>query len=256
MHSNKISPLIAALAMTTFMAVPQISWAAEADDSQPAASVSTSSPAVASGPVVIPERTEIRLIIDQDLKSGQAKENEEVRYLVKRDITDDKGRILIKSDTPAYGRITQSKRHGAFGAAGKLAFTCDFIQMPDGTKIPLRKTDLSSYGRDNRTATVATAVLLAPVALFINGRDVTVKRGAEYVMYVDKTTQASLTPETTPGVTPASSGTAGKSVFMTKEKKAYVGSLASFDGATYKITTDAGTVTLNAADVESITAVQ
>lgn len=219
-------------------------------------------PAFAQGAgTVIPERTEVRLALNQELKSGESKEGSEIEFTVRRDVTDENGKVLIKEGTYGYGKVVQSKRRGAFGAPGKLNFSCEYIAGPNHTKILLRGTSMASYGKDNRSATVATAVLLAPVALFINGRDVTVKKGEEYTMYVDKTTTVKAGTEggteEASGVAPTPGKTSGaKSVYLTKDGKAYVGSLVSFDGQHYTIMTDKGQVKLATGDVKTVTPIQ
>ena len=259
----------------------------------------TSASHAAENNILIPERTEVKLSLLTDMRSGAAKENAEVPFEVEKDVKDDKGNLLIKAGTPAFGKVLKSKRHGAFGAPGKLDFTCDYIQLQSGAKINLRESSLAAYGRDNRTATVAgTAILIAPIALFIHGRDVTVKKGTEYIMYVDKS--ASVVPDTTPSPAPVApapvapapvapapvapapvapapvapapvatapspspapappteASTPQKNVYLTKDGKAYVGTLENFDGTNYTIKTEKGIVKLYIMSIQKITPVQ
>ena len=207
--------------------------------------------------VTVPERTAITVVLQEELKSGDAKEDAEVPYVIKEDVTDVDKHVLIKAGTPAYGKVTESKRRGMMGKPGKLEFTCDYILMPDRTHIPLRADKQSAYGRDNRGASVATAILLAPIALLVSGRDVTVEKGKEIVMYVDKTTKASNKPaEGTVAAPTASGGGAAKSVFVMADGSVVIGSLSSFDGSKYTVKTDGGTKELKVSEVKSVTPIK
>lgn len=96
--------------------------------------------------------------------------------------------LLIAADTPAFGKVVESSRRGMFGKSGKLKFSIDYILAADKTQIPLRADAQIVRGRDNRTASIATAILLAPIAIFINGKDVSVNKGQDFVMYVNTDT--------------------------------------------------------------------
>ena len=178
---------------------------------------------------VIPERTEVFLAVEDDMKSGDIKEGEEVRYTVSRDVSDPQSHVLIKAGWPAYGVVNQSKRRGIFGKSGKLAFSCDYILAPDGTKIALRGKAINEYGRDNRTASVLTAIFFSPVGALINGKDVTVRKGDLYKMYVDKT--VTLTPKIT---------RPEKNIFVMNSGKSYVGTLSRINGDEMVVSTDMG----------------
>lgn len=214
------------------------------------------------GKVTIPERTEVRLSLRQDLKSGASKEGSEVPFEVNRDVYGPNNQLLIRAGTPAYGKVVESKRRGIFGKSGKLNFTCDYIRLADGTRIPLRSESLRKAGKDNQGAAIATGLLLAPLGFFINGKDVEVKTGTEYTMYVDGNTTV---PDPAKAVSaPASGGDnnggttagAGKSVFLLNDGTVIVGALGSFDGTTYTIKTDEGEKSVKAADVKSITPIK
>ena len=161
----------------------------------------------------------------------------------------------------AYGKVTKSSRRGMFGKAGKLEFTCDYLLTKDGIHVPLRSSQLGHGGRDNTGTVVATALFLSVLGVFINGRDVVVPKGQQFSMYVDQSTaiaapidashMATIAPATaTPAATP------GKSLFTLTNGDQVVGSIASFDGATYQLTTDKGPKSVKSSEVKSIYALK
>ncbi len=143
---------------------------------------------VAPAPVVVPERTEVKLILKQRLKSGETKKNAEVVFAVAQDVYSAERALLITAGTPAYGTVTESKRRGMLGKGGKLGFTCDYVRLPDGTKIPLRGDSVGVAGKNNQNGVLGAAILVTPFAVFINGRDVTVDEGKEFTMIVAQDT--------------------------------------------------------------------
>lgn len=174
---------------------------------EPAATDST-----ATNRIVLPERAEVRVKIDKEIKSGADKTGDEVPFEVEDDVYSPSHVLLIATGTKAFGKITQSSRRGMFGKGGKLRFTCDYVLAPDGTHVPLRSDPIIERGKDNRGATAAVVILLSPLGLFVNGKDVTVKKDQEFTMYVDKdTTLDPITVPTTPAPavsTPATTSTA------------------------------------------------
>ena len=163
--------------------------------------------------------------------------------------------LLIAADTPAFGKVIESSRRGMFGKSGKLKFSIDYVLAPDKTHIPLRADAQIARGKDNRTASIATAILLAPVAIFINGKDVSVNKGQDFVMYVntDTVTQSPLiafTPALAADV-PAAAPTS-QSLFLLTNGTQVQGTLLSFDGSQYSVATSQGIRTLKATDIKSV----
>jgi len=224
-------------------------------------------PVAAPSQVSIPEGTVVHLALLKDLKSGGSKGGEEIPFEVSQDVYGPGHVLLIAANTPAYGKITESSRRGIFGKAGKLKFTIDYILAPDKTHIPLRSDPQLVRGRDNRTTAIATAILFAPVAMFINGQDVSVKKGEPFTMYVNAATVAQspnaapapITPAAPPAVAPASFAPASvvpaappQSLFTFANGAQAVGTLISFDGSSYTVSTAKGMRQFKKAAIVSI----
>jgi hypothetical protein len=124
--------------------------------------------------VTVPEQTPVQVRLLQDLKSGRERKGESIRLEVASPVKGPDGSTLIAQGTPVVGTITRSGGRGMFGKPGKLEFSIDYIKVDDKTRVPLRSTPQSASGRNNKGAAIATAVLLAPVAIFVKGREVTV----------------------------------------------------------------------------------
>jgi hypothetical protein len=192
-------------------------------------------------------------MLQEDLKSGAAKTDEGVPFTVASDTTAPNG-LVIRAGTPAVGHVTQSVRHGLIGKPGKIAFTCDYLTLSDSTHIPLRPTPQAKYGRDNRAASVATAIVITPLTMLVGGSDVTAKKGTEFTVYVDSDTGVSAAALKS---TPAAASVIGtKSALQLNDGTTVVGTLTHFDGTTYTVTTENGPRTLKASDVKSVSPVK
>jgi len=222
---------------------------------QPVATDLTAPPiTVSAGTVEVPERTEIKVELQQDLKSGANKTGEEVPYKLAQDVYGPGHVLLIPAGTMAFGKITKSSRRGMFGKAGKLEFSCDYVQIGDGKHLPLRSDPLGGSGHGNAGAVIATALFLSVFGVFVNGRDITVHKGQTFPMYVDKPTiiPAPVVAGAAPVAAAPISAGPSKSLFTMKNGDQITGSISSFDGKTYEINTDNGSKTIASDDVKSI----
>lgn len=199
--------------------------------------------------VVVPERTEITLILDKDLKSGATKIGAEVPYRVARDVYSPGPAhlLLIPAGAHGYGKVTQSRRRGLFGRGGRLEFTCEYVVAPDGTRIPLRSGPVQGKGH-GRPGGVVAAVVFPPL-LLLNGRDVTVHQGREVTAYVNVDT---LVGDLTVAQDRPVPAPAGQTLFSLADGSELVGSLVSFDGTAYTVRTPTGSRSLAAADVRAM----
>ncbi len=273
---------VAATAASLAIALPLAAGAAWAQT--PAPNAAPAAAVAAPGKVIVPERTEVKLTLKEELRSGKSKTGQEVPFAVAQDVFGPGRVLLIEAGTLAYGKVTGSRKRGMFGKAGKLGFTCDYIRMSDGTRVALRSDPLGARGRDNKTASIATAILFAPVAIFMNGRDVTVDKGKEFTMYVDTNTEVPApavaqvaAPRTTPVAAPVAvsalpaapaapvalpaapapvekpAPAAVRSLFVLKNNKGeVVGTLLGFDGTFYTVQSAKGQQKIKASLVKKI----
>lgn len=142
-----------------------------------------------SEPLLLQERTPVKIALLEGLRSGMAKVGDEVIFEVREDISNLNREVIITKGTPAFGHILKSKKRNIFGKPGQLLFTCEYTKGIDGTRIPLRSSELGSKGQNNTGVVVATALLVNVLGVFVNGRDAQVKKGTEFVVYVDQDTK-------------------------------------------------------------------
>ena len=212
----------------------------------------------------IPDGTEVHLALMKDLKSGGNKAGEEIPFEVSQDVYSPGRALLISANTPAYGKVLQSSRRGMFGKGGKLKYTIDYILMPDKSRVILRSDPQLVRGGDNRTASIATAILLTPLTLFINGKDVSVNKGQVFTMYIAAPTPVTPSPPLA-GTVPANKvadpivpivapAAPAQSLFTFANGAQTVGTMISFDGSTYTVSTPKGMRQFKAAAIKSIQA--
>lgn len=145
---------------------------------------------VSCDPLKITEGTPIKLELTKTLTSGKAKQGEAVTYRTRDDIIVN-GEVVIAKGAKGLGKVTESKRRGMLGKKGKLEFTVESVTAVNGTPVPLR-TSIKNSGKSNSGAVIVSALLLSVFAVFVSGRDVTVKEGTEIVAYIDSDTLIDL----------------------------------------------------------------
>lgn len=148
--------------------------------------------AVSSETLKIAEGTPIKLELTRSLTSGKVKTGEAVTYRTREDIIVN-GEVVIAKGAKGLGKVTVSKRRGMLGKKGKLEFTVESVTAINGVPVPLR-TSIENSGKSNSGAVIASALLLTVFAVFISGRDITIKEGTEVIAYVDTETLIELKP--------------------------------------------------------------
>ncbi len=137
-----------------------------------------------AAPLLLKEGAPVALQTTEKMVSGHTKEGSLIRFKVTRDVVGPGEKVLIPYGSFAQGKVTRSRRRGAFGKAGQLEFSVDSATAADGTTVPLRASE-EVAGKSNKGVVVATALLLSVLTVFIHGKDVEVPVGTEFVAYVD-----------------------------------------------------------------------
>jgi hypothetical protein len=193
----------------------------------------------------------VKLIVIGNYKSGNAKKGERVNLRVDDDVLDSAGTALIRKGTPAYGTVANSRGSGLFGKRGLLDISIDYTTGIDGTKVPLR-ANKSRAGKSAAGATIATAILFAPVALFIKGGNVTLKEGTEIVAYVDDTVKIGAATDSGASA-PASTAPSGpKRILSLRNGDTVTGHVQGLTDGVYTVVTANGTLKIKADDVKEI----
>jgi hypothetical protein len=205
---------------------------------QPTAANATipSQPSAAT-PLIIHDATPIRLRLNRNLSSADAKTGDTVDFDVLDDLKVDEVMLIPRGST-AIATVTEADHKKRMARGGKLDLNIDFVRLVTGDKVALRAVKEVKGGGHTGAMTgamVATAIVVWPAApffLFMHGKDVTIPKGTEITAYVDgeiklerarfgpsvpaQTTRASLPPQAVappPNATPVSySGPAQRAV--------------------------------------------
>jgi hypothetical protein len=173
-----------------------VATAAGPVSAQPSA---VSAPAVlASGMVVLPDGTPVKLSLSQALSSASATQGQVVEFRVAEDVVIN-GAVVIKKDALALGKVTfaQGKKH--MGRAGSLDIEADKTHAVDGSKIELHAEE-GSKGKSKAGAMSAGMLITAtgvgaPIGalwLLKHGKDATIPAGSILTAYTDDSVQVRL----------------------------------------------------------------
>jgi hypothetical protein len=202
---------------------------------------------------VLSERTPVRLVLDQALKSGSCKVGDLVEYHVENDIYTTDRQLVVLAGSRAYGRVLTSKRHSYVGIPGKLTIGVAYILTPDKTKIPLSAVQPGGKGHSEFGGTIAATVIVGLPGLLISGEDKSLPKGTEVAAYVAADTP--LIPYTTligEHVPPFDPLGPIESLYKLNDGTQVIGVQNAFDGSKYSVMTDSGLQLINISDVRAI----
>lgn len=139
---------------------------------------------VDSASVTLQEGTIVKAALTKGINGKDASVGQAVDFILHEDIVLD-GKAVVKKGAKIVGTVTEAEASKAMGKKGKLAFSIDFLYMPDGKIIKLR----SQVGKNTKSssgAVVAGAILLSPAALLIKGKNAKFEKGEVFTAYIDK----------------------------------------------------------------------
>jgi hypothetical protein len=143
----------------------------------------------AQQPFVLTDGTPLRLRLNRNLSSADARIGEPVDFEVLEDVMLN-GTLVIKRGNTALATVTEAKQKGRMGKAGKLNVNIDYARSIVGEKIMLRAVKENEGGANTGKMTgaiVATSIVFfpaAPLFLFMKGKDITSPQGTEMTAYV------------------------------------------------------------------------
>jgi hypothetical protein len=134
--------------------------------------------------------TPVKLRISQTVSSADAHLNDRVEFEVLEDIKV-ADTLIIPKGSIAWGTVTEAQPKRWAGRGGKLEIVMDSVRLSDGEKAALRATKEVKGGGHAGAMTigiVASGVLFFPVAplfLFIHGKDITIPKGTEVPTFIN-----------------------------------------------------------------------
>ena len=133
--------------------------------------------------VRLPEGAEIRMRTLDSLSSKTANEGDEIR-LITSDPVRYNGVVIIPDGSTVVGRVAMVRHRGVFGRSGKLEIKVESVKVGE-SRIRLRGGKASN-GKGQGTLSIATAVLVAPIAGVITGKSAVIPAGTEFTAYTDQ----------------------------------------------------------------------
>lgn len=142
--------------------------------------------------VVVDDGTPVEIELLAEASSEKMKTGDIVNFKVVQAVVY-KGVTIIDKDAVAIARISEAKKAGRWGKAGKLEWVLQDVVSVDDGRIPLRFTQRNigdSKGSTVAVAAVATTVLLGPLGLLWGlkkGKPVVIQPGNRYNVFVHGT---------------------------------------------------------------------
>jgi hypothetical protein len=153
--------------------------------------------------LVLLDGTPVRLRTAENLSSHDAVKGSTVDFEVMEDIYVNNVLVAKKGGT-AIGTITDASPKKTMGRGGKLDITIDYLRLVDGEKAQLRGVKEGKGGGHTGAMTgamVATAIVVWPVAplfLFMHGKDINIPKGTAITAYIDGDFNINGTPSSAP----------------------------------------------------------
>jgi hypothetical protein len=151
--------------------------------------VSLVSVSPAQQPFILTDGTAVRLRLNRNLSSADARVGDPVDFEVLEDVILN-GVMIIQRGSSALATVTEAKQKGRMGKAGKLDVNIDHARSLIGEKVTLRAVKENQGGSSTGKMTgamVATSIVFfpaAPLFLFMKGKDVTISKGTEITAFV------------------------------------------------------------------------
>ena len=121
--------------------------------------------------------------LDNDLSSKTAKQGDIIYFRVS-DPVRYKGNIIIPDGARVIGRVVSVRTRGIFGRSGKLEIAAESVKVgEDSIRLRGGKND---QGKGQGTLSIASAVLVAPIAGIITGKSAVMQAGTEVIAFTDQ----------------------------------------------------------------------
>jgi hypothetical protein len=141
-------------------------------------------------PFVLHDGTPLRLRLNRNVSSAEARVGESVDFEVLEDLKVN-DLLVVARGTNALATVTEAVPKKRMARGGKLGVNIDSVRLVDDEKVALRAVKEGSGGGHTGAMTggmVATAIVFFPAApffLFMHGKDVTIPKGTEITAYVN-----------------------------------------------------------------------
>jgi hypothetical protein len=141
--------------------------------------------------------TPVKLRISQTISSADAHVNDRVEFEVLEEAKVSDVLIIPKGGI-AWGTVTEAQPKRRLGRGGKLEIVMDAVRLADGERAALRATKEVKGGGHQGVMTagiIASGLLFFPIAplfLFMKGKDITIPKGTEVPTFINGNFQLDL----------------------------------------------------------------
>jgi len=109
---------------------------------------------VTAGKSSIAQYNTLQVVFAQDFNGKTAKVGDEVAFMLKDDVRTIEGSKLLPASTKIITQISNIEKPKAFNRTGKIYLDFKYMELPDGTQLPIRaklfgKNDFLSRGKLN-----------------------------------------------------------------------------------------------------------
>lgn len=134
--------------------------------------------------IMLPEGTIIKAALMQDLNGKKVSVGQTINFQLNDNVIMD-SQVVLPKGSKITGTITEAQRSKALGKKGKLSFSIDYLYLANGKVVKLRSSNEKNL-RGSGAIVATTAILVAPLALFIKGKNAKYESGEVFDAYVDK----------------------------------------------------------------------
>jgi len=141
-------------------------------------------------PFLLKDGTAVRLrLVDESLSSATATVGQIVEFAIVEQIMID-NRVVIPYGSPAFGTVTEAHAKRRLGRGGKLNVSLTKARLADGEwvfLIAIKNARGGGHTGPMIAGMVATAIVwpLAPVWLFVEGKDITIPKGTQITAFTN-----------------------------------------------------------------------
>ena len=176
-------------------AQPSSDQASQKAEPAPAAAAAAAALAPPSSPTAAPkgftleDATPVKLRTTRELSSATETTGQQVDFEVTEDVKVNNVAVIPQGGV-AWGTVTEAQHKRHMGRGGKLNISIEKVRLTDGEKVALRAVkDTQGGGHVGAMTTglVVTGIVFFPVAplfLFMHGKDITIPKGTEVTAYI------------------------------------------------------------------------
>ncbi|MBD0377698.1 MAG: hypothetical protein ICV51_18975 [Flavisolibacter sp.] len=132
--------------------------------------------------VVLNEGTIVRVRLMETLDSRNIEGGDLITLETVDDVTVN-GMLVIKAGAKVSGSVMEAQKSGMLKKA-VLNFSINYVTAVDGQNVPLTSPGINRGGKTIGTGGLIAAAAVNPVLIVIPGKNVTIKKGQEYNVYV------------------------------------------------------------------------